>query len=175
MVFENKTKSRRAIRYIFFKKAEKAFLKKDAAAVPNAINTMKKIIILVLVATFVSCKTNQTRHKLKVGKWIYADTVNNIVYKSIGKYRRNIEKGTWKSFEGEKLIKEEKYKNGICHTKTYHQNGQIASIGKTKLAESATETHWYYFDQWQFFDTYGKRIETKFYEKGELDSIRKFN
>lgn len=134
---------------------------------------MKKIMFLVLLAIFASCKTNQTRHKLKVGKWIYTDTVNAIWYKSVGKYRKNIEKGTWKSFENSKLIKTEKYKNGICYTKAYHQNGKLASEGKTKLAE--TESHWYYFDKWNFYDKSGKLLETKFYKESELDEIRKEN
>jgi hypothetical protein len=136
---------------------------------------MYKITIFVLLVAFASCKTNQTHNKLKVGKWIYADTINNTVYKSVGKYRKNIEKGTWKSFEGDKLVKTEKYKSGICYTKTYHQNGQLASIGKSKLSETETESHWFYFDQWTFYDESGKLIETKFYTKGELDQIRKEN
>jgi antitoxin component YwqK of YwqJK toxin-antitoxin module len=134
----------------------------------------KKIFLLITFAIF-ACKTNQTHNKLKVGKWIYTDTVNNICYKTVGKYQKNIEKGTWKSFEGEKLVKEEKYKNGICHTKVYHQNGQLSSEGKTKLAENEIESHWFYFDQWNFYDESGKLIETKFYKEGELDEIRKEN
>ncbi len=136
---------------------------------------MKKSILLVLILATVSCKTNQTRHKLKVGKWIYADTINNIIYKSVGKYHKNLEKGTWKSFENRKLVKTEKYENGICFTKAYHQNGQLASEGKTKLSETETESHWYYYDQWKFYDESGKLIETKFYEEDELDEIRKEN
>ncbi len=138
-------------------------------------NTMRKIIVLIILLAVVSCKTNQTRNKLKVGKWVFSDTVNNTVYKSIGKYHKNIEHGTWQSFEGTKLIKTEKYKKGICYTINYHTNGQIASKGKTKLTESATETHWYFFDQWRFFDSTGKLIETKFFKKSDLDSIRETN
>lgn len=136
---------------------------------------MKKSILLILLLATVACKTNQTHNKLKVGKWIYTDTVNAICYKSIGKYHKNIEKGTWKSFEGDKLVKTEKYKNGICYTKSYHHNGQLASEGKTKLSENETESHWFYFDQWKFYDESGKLLETKFYTEGELDEIRKEN
>lgn len=138
-------------------------------------NTIRKKIFLILLLAFSACKTNQTRHKLKVGKWIYTDTVNAICYKSIGKYRKNLEKGTWKSFEGNKIVKTEKYRKGICQIKTFHTNGQIASTGKSKLSETKTESHWFYFDQWQFYDQSGKLIETKFYTEGELDSIRNAN
>lgn len=138
-------------------------------------NTMQKKIFLLITFAIFACKTNQTCHKLKVGKWIYTDTINAICYKSIGKYCKNLEKGTWKSFEGDKLVKTEKYKKGICYTKTYHQNGQLASEGKTKLSETETESHWFYFDQWNFYDPSGKLLETKFYTEGELDQIRKEN
>ena len=51
---------------------------------------------------------------------------------------------------------------------TYHENGKIASAGKTKLVITTTETHWYYFDEWHFFDDTGKLIQIKKYADGEL-------
>jgi antitoxin component YwqK of YwqJK toxin-antitoxin module len=134
-----------------------------------------KTIILALIFLLIGCKTNQTRNKLKEGRWIYADTVNAIPYKSTGKYKRGIEKITWRYYENNRLVKTEKYKKGICHVTTYFEDGKIASQGKTKLVTSETDTHWYYFDDWNFYDKTGKLIRVKKYENGELLKDTKLN
>ncbi|WP_396212057.1 hypothetical protein [Flavobacterium sp.] len=51
-----------------------------------------RIILLLFLFTINSCKVNQTRDKVKVGRWIYSDTVNNISYKTTGRYKNGIEK-----------------------------------------------------------------------------------
>ncbi len=127
-----------------------------------------KLLFTILTLIFISCKTNQTINKQKVGRWIYSDTLNKVCYKSVGRYHKNIEKGTWKSFEGTLLVKTEKYKKDFCITTTYHKNGQIASQGTTKLAESENDTHWYYYGEWKFYDKIGKLLETKTYQKEDL-------
>ena len=129
---------------------------------------MNKIIFIILTIFSLSCKTNQTRNKLKVGRWIYSDTVNAVCYKQVGRYHKNIEKGTWKSYEGNILVKTEKYKKEYCLATTFHKNGQIASQGITKLSESENDTHWYYFGQWKFYDQAGQLLETKTYKKEAL-------
>ena len=48
--------------------------------------------MLLFLFTINSCKVNQTRDKVKVGRWVYSDTVNNISYKTTGKYKNGIEK-----------------------------------------------------------------------------------
>jgi antitoxin component YwqK of YwqJK toxin-antitoxin module len=127
-----------------------------------------KAAILMLIFASISCKTNQTHHKLKCGKWVYQDTVNGVPIKSFGKYRKDIEKKTWVYYENNQLVKKEKYKHGICYVTTYFENGAIASQGKTKLVTSSNDTHWYYFDTWEFYDQTGKLIQKKQYENGAL-------
>jgi hypothetical protein len=150
------------------KKRKKRFFIKGCPLTPNVSNIMKKTIFIILTLIFISCKTNQTRNKLKVGRWVYSDTVNNVCYKSFGKYQKNKEKGTWKSFEGATLVKTEKYKKDYCIATTYHKNGQIASRGTTKIAESENDTHWYYYGEWNFYDENGKLLDTKIYEKEDV-------
>lgn len=135
-----------------------------------------KIIAFCLLLGMISisgCKINQTKNKEKHGRWVYADTVNKIPYKSTGKYKKGIEKGVWKSFTNNKIDKKEHYKKGMCEVTNYFENGAIKSKGKTKMAITDSVTHWHYTGDWLFYDATGKLIRIKNYENGELktDSI----
>ncbi|NHM06711.1 hypothetical protein G4D82_05725 [Flavobacterium sp. CYK-4] len=123
---------------------------------------------LLLILSGVGCKINQYKDKQKQGRWVYRDTVNGIVYLTKGKYKKGMEKKTWKYYAGKTLIKKEKYEHEICRVTTYHDNGAISSLGQTKLVVTETEMHWYYFDQWYYFDPNGKPIAVKKYENGTL-------
>lgn len=126
---------------------------------------------LPLMAIFLllpGCRTNRMKDKLKHGRWEYTDTVNNVVYRSFGKYKKGNERKTWRYYENNKLVRKEKYQHGICHTATYFESGKIASEGKTKMVISETDTHWYYFGDWYFYDETGKLVRIKNYESGQL-------
>lgn len=94
--------------------------------------------------------------------------MNGISYKSKGKYKKGIEVNSWRYYANKKRIKKEKYKNGICYVTTYFENGKTESKGKTKLAITDTETHWFYFGDWLFYDKNGQLISVKSYVAGEL-------
>lgn len=117
-----------------------------------------------------SCKINKTVNHDRVGKWIYKDTVNGILYKSKGRYKKSIEIKTWKYYENRKLVKTEKYKDGICYITTFDSEGHITSTGQSMMVEENEETHWYIIGEWTFFDKNGKVIGIKKFEKGELIS-----
>jgi antitoxin component YwqK of YwqJK toxin-antitoxin module len=127
-----------------------------------------KTILLLTVLLFTACKTNQTVKKEREGRWVYRDTINAIPYKSTGRYKNGIEQQTWRYYANEKRVKKEKYRKGICYTTTYFENGKTASTGKTKMTITDTETHWYYFGDWLFYDKNGKLISIKNYIDGEL-------
>lgn len=132
----------------------------------------KKISFLtfafVLIFAFLSCKINRVKNNERHGKWIDSNTVENVNYKSIGRYKNGLEKGTHKQFANKKLYRKEKYNNGICQTTYYYQNGKIKSQGKTQLDLTEKQIHWYYQGDWKFFDENGKLLGVKTYEKGEL-------
>lgn len=123
---------------------------------------------MALVIVPIGCKTNQIRNKFKEGRWVYTDTVNAVPYQSVGKYKRGIEKNTWRYYENNQLVKTEKYRKTFCNVTTYFEDGKIASEGKTKLVTSAIDTHWYYFGDWNFYNQAGKLIRVKKYVNGEL-------
>lgn len=130
------------------------------------------IFLLLLVS---GCKINRTVNHDRIGKWVYKDTVNGILYKSKGRYNKSIEIKTWKYFANRKLIKKEKYVNGICYITNYNGKGQIVSTGQSKLIDENNETHWYYFGDWKFFNEKEELFSIKKYEKGVLISEEKTN
>jgi antitoxin component YwqK of YwqJK toxin-antitoxin module len=129
---------------------------------------LKIMFLFITLLALSCCKINQFKHKQKTGRWVYRDTVNGIVYESKGKYKKGLEKKTWNYYANNKLIKKEEYKKGLCYVTTYFDNGAIASAGKTKLSVTDAETHWYYFDEWHFYDETGKLIKIKKYAEGAL-------
>ena len=126
-----------------------------------------KIGLFFIVSINCGCKTNLMVNKERNGKWIFSDTINDIVYKSKGKYKNGIEQKTWRYFANNKRIKKEKYKNEVCYTTNFFDNGRLKSKGKTQMITVNQEIHWFYFGDWQFYDESGKLIEIKKYDKGK--------
>lgn len=132
-------------------------------------------LILGLAVLLQSCKTNQTIDHHKEGKWFYKDTVNGILLKSKGRYKKSLEIKNWKYFENRKLVKTEKYKNGICTIKTFDQKGRITSTGQSIQLEEIDGTHWYIVGDWTFYNSKGQVIGQKNMKKGNSFRIRFFN
>lgn len=107
---------------------------------------------------------NGERH----GKWVHLDTIDNIIYKSVGRYKKGIEQKKWKQYNGKKLVRLERYKDSICYTQYFHDNGKISSEGKSKMTVSEKEIHWFYIGNWKFYDEDGKLLGTNIYNNGEL-------
>lgn len=134
---------------------------------------LKQLLLLslfTLIFSLYGCKTNKTINHHREGKWAYKDTVNGVLYKSKGRYKKSREIKTWKYFENRKLVKTEKYQDSICNIKTFDSKGRVTSIGKSMIVEEKEGTRWYLTGDWIFFDDKGKIIGIKKYEKGELVS-----
>jgi hypothetical protein len=117
-----------------------------------------------------SCKTNQTINHQREGKWVYKDTVNGILYKSKGRYKKSVEIKTWRYYENRKLVKIEKYQDSLCNIKTFDQKGRITATGQSMMVEEADGTHWYIIGEWTFYNAKSQAIGIKKYQKGELIS-----
>ena len=133
------------------------------------------LTFLMLIVLVSSCKINQTVNHDRVGKWVYKDTVNGILYKSKGRYKKSVEIKTWRYYENRKLVKTEKYSNGICHIITFDHKGRITSTGQSMMVEEPDGAHWYIIREWTFFDEKGKIIGIRKYDKGELISEEEIN
>lgn len=128
------------------------------------------VLILGLAVLLQSCKTNQTINHYKEGKWVYKDTVNGILLKSKGRYKKSLEIKTWKYFENRKLVKKEQYKDSICYITTFDHKGRITAKGQSMMVEESDGTHWYIIGEWIFYNAKGLAIGIKKYQKGELIS-----
>ena len=128
------------------------------------------LFFALLLLLIYSCKTNQTINHHREGKWVYKDTVNGILYKSKGRYKKSVEIKTWRYYENRKLVKIEKYQDSLCSIKTFDQKGRITATGQSMMVEEANGTHWYIIGEWTFYNAKGQAIGIKKYQKGELIS-----
>ncbi|TPD68344.1 toxin-antitoxin system YwqK family antitoxin [Flavobacterium microcysteis] len=125
-----------------------------------------KIFALLFILTLSGCKTNRIRKNERVGRWVEFDTIEGKIYKSVGRYRNGIGKGTHRQFSDKKLVREEKYKNDICHTIYYHENGKVMTEGYTKMVVTEKEIHWFYNGDWKFYNENGQLLGIRTYENG---------
>jgi len=128
------------------------------------------LFFALLLLLIYSCKTNQNINHHREGKWVYKDTVNGILLKSKGRYKKSIEIKTWRYFENRKLVKKEQYKDSICNITTFDHKGRITAKGQSMMVEEADGTHWYIIGKWIFYNAKGQAIGVKKYHKGELIS-----
>ncbi|MDG2431712.1 hypothetical protein [Flavobacterium sp.] len=112
-------------------------------------------------------------NKKREGLWVEKYALDTLQYKSIGNYKNNEPTKKWRYYLDGKLIKKEKYKARFCKTKSYHQNGQLQSKGKTVLDTSGKYAHWYYQGEWKFYDNKGKLLSRSTYKEGELTAEKK--
>ena len=130
---------------------------------------MKKVLLCVFVLIVAcGCKINQRKNNMRQGLWIERDTINEVVYKSRGRYKNDEEIKTWKFYKNNKISKIEKYDNNICQITTFYPNGKIESKGQTRVEITAQLRHWFYFGDWTFFDQNNQIYMIKTYEKGVL-------
>lgn len=130
------------------------------------IKIAPKILVLLFILTLSGCKTNRIRNNERVGRWVEFDTIEGKIYKSVGRFKKGIGKGTHRQFSDKKLVREEKYKDDICHTIYYHENGKIMTEGNTKMVVTEKEIHWFYNGDWKFYDENGQLLGIRTYENG---------
>lgn len=130
--------------------------------------TILQILFLILFFTVLSCKTNRTRNNERVGKWIEFDTIDGTIYKTVGRFQNGLGKGIHRQFSNKKLVRKEKYKDGICKTTYYHENGKIMTEGNTKMVLTDKDIHWFYAGDWKFYNENGELLGIRTYENGDL-------
>ncbi len=134
------------------------------------------ILLLFCSCLFASCKTNQLKNGKKTEKWIYKDLVLKDLIISKGRYKHDIEIGTWREYNNKKLVSKKKYKNGICYTTDYHLNGKVRAKGISKVEIENSKMHWFLLGEWKFYDENGNYLGSKFYTKvddNNLDTLKR--
>ncbi|MCG9791111.1 toxin-antitoxin system YwqK family antitoxin [Flavobacterium algicola] len=133
----------------------------------------KQLLLALTVASAISScssKLNQIKNDKREGKWITTDTFATI-YTSKGRFQNGTEKGKWKYYDDDKLVKMEKYRKDICKTTYYYPNGKIRKEGKTKFESDSIENHWYYIGKWSFYKENGKLDSIAIYKKENTTDI----
>ncbi len=132
------------------------------------MSAKNNFILLTLLTILISCKTNQTKNKLREGLWIETvELSDSITIKTKGRYRKGEPIRTWKYYRNNHIEKKEKYKENSSHITFYHENGKKQSEGNTKFVITEKETHWFYSGKWFFYNEAGKLDMIKHYENGE--------
>ncbi|MFL5730007.1 MAG: toxin-antitoxin system YwqK family antitoxin [Cytophagaceae bacterium] len=121
-----------------------------------------------------SQKINRFRNKERQGKWIiYHDSAETKI-SSIGRYRKGDPKGVWKYYDGNgRLTKKEKFRFKKIQTSVYHPNGRVYRQGKARIVKENGLLHFYYYGQWNTYDTLGNPISQQTYKEGEKVSEEK--
>ena len=131
------------------------------------MNKLYLFIIFLFIRSY--CfpqKINRYKNKERQGKWIiYSDSTNTHI-DEIGRYKKGNQKGVWKSYDNDVLVKKEIYRFKKISTTYYYPNGMIAKKGKSKIVLEGNLLHFYFYGNWLLFDSTGSVIKKEYYEKG---------
>lgn len=111
-----------------------------------------KFLSFLILFLVLSCKINQKKNGVEVGKWKYVSgtkTERSLITGRYDKYGQ--EKGVWKYYNNDTLFRSEKYFYPYSVDVLYHKNGKISQIGKsytTKKTWTKIGT-WYKFNEEQ--------------------------
>lgn len=104
------------------------------------------------------------------GRWKVFFGDNNTVIRN-GRFRHGDEVGTWRYYypSGTRYMRE-KYKRGseLIKVEKYHENGKLARRGMARFIETSTLDKYFWFGDWEVFDTNGEYTHTEVYEGGNL-------
>lgn len=135
------------------------------------INAIPLFLIMILGFSGCKSKINKLIDNKREGLWVTVDTFD-YVYITKGRYKNDMEVGTWKHFNNGKLVRKEKYRNSLCKTKYFYPNGKLMKKGFTKVNVDNNEIHWFYFGKWSYYNENGKLDSIKDYKiDNKLDSL----
>src|SRR5690606_35621686 len=113
--------------------------------------------VLVLILLCVSCKINQIKNGVPVGKWKYISKDHQNIDRIVGRYTRfGNEKGKGRDYKNDTSYRLEKYYYPYCVNVLYDASGSIAEVGKSVSSHSSPRKYdvWYFFDeQWTLTDS----------------------
>ena len=138
-----------------------------------------RFISCALLFMLVSCGTTKINQYVKDGrvqqrhgKWVETNTSDLGNYLSLGKYRAGEKVGVWKTSLNGKLLQRDVYRKDLIKTKIFYPSGNLMQKGQSRTEIGDDVRHWFYFGAWKNYNTDGKLIYIKNYQKGQkFDSI----
>lgn len=116
-----------------------------------------KYLILIFVFLLVSCKINQTKDGVPIGKWVYISGSKNDRMLVKGKYDKfGREKGIWKYYTNDTLFRREIYFYPYSVDILYHKNGLVKELGKAYTSVKI----WTKVGTWNKYNENGKLIDS---------------
>lgn len=126
------------------------------------------LLLQLISSTFcIGQSINRYKNKQRHGKWIiyYSDSTKQI--DNSGKYRKGVPKGIWRYYDASgRMIRKEKYRFNKIYTTHYHSNGKIKKQGKARITIDDTLSHFFYYGDWNVYDTAGVLIKKLVYKDG---------
>jgi len=116
-----------------------------------------KIYVFLLLFLLLSCKINQKKNGVEVGKWKYVSGTKKHQNIVIGKFDRNgREKGVWKYYLNDTLYRSERYFYPFSVSVLYHKNGAINEVGKSYT----TNKSWTKIGTWFTYNEKGNLVDS---------------
>lgn len=136
---------------------------------------MKLVKIFFLLVFLLLCglkksdaqSINKYKKKERHGKWVIPFHNSDTLIENTGRYRYGVPKGTWRYYDrNARLIKKEKYVFRKIYVTQYNENGKIKRKGKAKIVINDTMIHYFYYGNWNVYDTAGVLIKKQTYKNG---------
>lgn len=104
------------------------------------------------------------------GRWkVYFGEDNTVIRN--GRFRHGHEVGTWRYFypDGTRYMKEKYSRNSEqVKVEKYHENGNLARKGVARVIKTSTMDRYFWFGDWEVFDTNGNFSHIEVYDRGIL-------
>lgn len=120
-----------------------------------------RLLYLLFLCLLFSCKINQKKNGVEVGRWKYVSGTKTEKSLITGKYDKyGQEKGIWKYYNNDTLFRSEKYFYPYSVDVLYHKNGKISQIGKSLTGKKT----WTKISTWYKFNEQEKIIDSITFE-----------
>lgn len=116
-----------------------------------------KYLFVIMLFTIYSCKINQTKNGVPVGKWKYVSGTKHDKSVITGRYNKlGKEKGTWNYYQNDTLFRKEFYFYPYSVDILYHKNGMVKELGKSYTSAKT----WTKMGTWLKFNEKGILTDT---------------
>ncbi|MBC5991574.1 toxin-antitoxin system YwqK family antitoxin [Pontibacter cellulosilyticus] len=142
-----------------------------ALAILPLAGQAQKVVTTKPVKHFLWFKINKFDKEGRMhGRWKVFFGKDDTVIRN-GRFRHGNEVGNWKYYypDGTRYMKEKYRRNSeVLQVTKYHENGKLARKGEARLIKTSTMDRYFWFGDWEVYDTDGEFSHIEMYESGNL-------